>query len=257
MFRDPHYLSFCAASFLVFCGMLTPYILAATYSFTMVDGYERCDLARLVGSSTGTSDSIAVLSNIGNARDTAFYTVAIINTGNLLGRIIPAILSDLGVMPGVMILACTIVLAIFGYAWIAIKERAGYVAFLVLYSFFSGGVASLPGVALPYLCPALDVFATRLGFVYSCAGLGVLIGTPIATAIDARVGADYQYLGSPLWVGATMTVAIFFVAHATWAIERASHAVRTAGVVQSATEKPDEKEVGVSGNGHASEARQN
>ena len=153
----------------------------------MIDGYDRSALVRLAQSAS-SSDQLFL--SIASARDTAFYTVAIINAGNFIGRVIPAALSDVGVEPGFMVLGCTVSLAIVSFAWIAIKERAGYIAFLLIYGFFSGGIASLPGACLPYLCPSLDVFATRLGFIYFCAGLGVLIGTPIATAIDANLPAD-------------------------------------------------------------------
>ncbi|TKX24117.1 MFS transporter-like protein 61 [Elsinoe australis] len=205
--RDPPYISFLIASFLLFCGMMTPYILSATYSFTVVDGYHPADLAR----PTPT---------LASARDRAFYTVALINAGNFFGRIIPAAVSDLGVGPEYMLLACNAALVVLGFAWIAVRDRAGYVVFLLLYGFFSGGIAALPAAALPYICPKLEVFATRLGLVYCAAGLGVLIGTPVATALDGRFGEGEAYKGSQIWVGSTMAVGVGFVVHSGWFIRR-------------------------------------
>ncbi|KAG8627481.1 hypothetical protein KVT40_004964 [Elsinoe batatas] len=213
MFKDPPYLSFLAGSFLLFCGMLIPYVLCATYSVTVVDGYDRSDFARLAAAFAQGSISVADRARFLNVQDTAFYTVAIINAGNFAGRIIPCAISDLGIGPEYMLFACDLALSVLGFVWITIKQRANYNAFLVLYGFFSGGIASLPAAALPYICPRLEVFATRLGLVYFFAGIGVLIGTPISTAIDARTPDQDDYLGSQLWVGITMALGLFCIFH--------------------------------------------
>ncbi|TKX26462.1 MFS transporter-like protein 16 [Elsinoe australis] len=213
MFKDPPYVSFLAGSFFLFCGMLTPYVLCATYSVTVVDGYDRTDFVRLSAASASGSLSPADAARFLKTQDTAFYTVAIINAGNFFGRIIPCAISDLGVGPEYMLFACDLALSILGFVWITVKQRANYNAFLVLYGFFSGGIASLPAAALPYICPSLEVFATRLGLVYFFAGIGVLIGTPIATAIDASTADPDDYLGSQLWVGITMACGLFCVVH--------------------------------------------
>ncbi|KAF2228171.1 major facilitator superfamily domain-containing protein [Elsinoe ampelina] len=212
--RDPPYLTFLAASFLLFCGMMTPYILSATYSFTRISGLTPSSLANQ------TSLPAAAQAHVLHATDTAFSTVPIINAANFLGRVIPAAVSDLGVGPELMLLACSLALSGLGFAWIAVRDRAAYVAFLVLWGFFSGGVAALPAAALPYICPRMEVFATRLGLVYCAAGLGVLVGTPVGTAIDALFEGEggRAFLGSQVWVGATMVVGAGFVAHSAWFI---------------------------------------
>ncbi|KAF4550841.1 Non-canonical non-ribosomal peptide synthetase-like protein 3 [Elsinoe fawcettii] len=213
MFKDPPYVSFLAGSFLLFCGMLIPYVLCATYSVTVVDGYDRADFARLAAASARNALSEADRIRFLNVQDTAFYTVAIINAGNFFGRIIPCGISDLGIGPEYMLFGCDLALSILGFVWITVKQRANYNAFLVLYGFFSGGIASLPAAALPYICPRLEVFATRLGLVYFFAGIGVLIGTPISTAIDARTSDPDDYLGSQLWVGITMALGLVCILH--------------------------------------------
>ncbi|KAF4547076.1 Aspyridones efflux protein-like protein 2 [Elsinoe fawcettii] len=210
--HDVPYLSFIAASFLLFCGMMSPYILSATYSFVQID---RLSPSALV------SPSPAIVATVSESRDTAFYTVAIINAANFLGRALPAAASDYG-LPGEYVLpVCTLALSALGFAWIAVRERASYYVFLVLYGFFSGGVASLPAVVLPYICPAMEVFATRLGLIYCAAGLGVLIGTPVGTAIDGLMeGRGDRFLGSQVWVGATMAVGLVFVVYTCYFVRR-------------------------------------
>ncbi|PNS17208.1 hypothetical protein CAC42_7262 [Sphaceloma murrayae] len=212
-FRDPPYLSFLAGSFFLFCGMLIPYVLCATYSVTVIDGYDRSDFVRLAAATSGGSISPAEIARFQDAENTAFYTVAIINAGNFFGRIIPCAISDFGVGPEYMLFSCDLALTVLGFVWITVKQRVSYNAFLVFWGFFSGGIASLPAAALPYICPSLEVFATRLGLVYFFAGIGVLIGTPIATAIDARTPDADDYLGSAVWVGTTMALGLFCILH--------------------------------------------
>lgn len=212
MAHDPYYLAFCAAAFLIFCGILTPYIVSATYWFERIEGYDRSSLVR---------QSREEATKIREAKEMALNVVPVMNAANVIGRVAFGALCDFDNFPEWVVLGCTIALAVLGYGWAAVHERTGYLAFVVLYGIASAGVAAVAGLAVQRLCPSLDVLATRLGFVYSCAGLGVLIGTPIATAIDGRMSPERSYLDSQMWVGATMTAAVPCAFYAALGIRRA------------------------------------
>ncbi|GAM88728.1 hypothetical protein ANO11243_067620 [Dothideomycetidae sp. 11243] len=172
MFKDFVYVAFVIASFFFFCGMMIPYFDCATFWWARFDH------------------------NI----DSAFHTLLIINAGNFAGRLLFPVSVDLLLGGDILILLCTIALSILGFSWISIQTRAAYYVFLVLWGFFSGGIATLPAVILPLLAPRPEVYATRLGVVYAAAGVGVLIGAPIANATN---NGRRSFLGPQLWIGIT------------------------------------------------------
>ncbi|KAF4546884.1 Aspyridones efflux protein-like protein 4 [Elsinoe fawcettii] len=221
MMKDPPYLTFLAAAFLLFCGMLVPYVFCATYSVTVVDGVPG-DLF-YAGPRADTSDPTRSSSNddLAQVRDRAFYTVVILNAANFFGRVIPAMLSDKDrVKPEIMLGISTVMMGILGFCWIPIKTREPYIAFLVLYGLSSGTLSTLPPIALPHLCPNVDIFATSLGIVYLCAGLGVLVGTPVAALLDNQSPSSYPYLASQIWTGGCMLLGTVFVTHSGYHIYR-------------------------------------
>ncbi|GAM83773.1 hypothetical protein ANO11243_017630 [Dothideomycetidae sp. 11243] len=195
MFKDPHYITFFIAAFLLFCGMMIPYFDCATYWLAIFD------------------------QNI----DSAFYTLLIINGGNFIGRIGITALSDYGVGPEDLMIICTIGLAALGFGWIGTTTRASYHAFLVLWGFFSGGAASLPACVMPYMTPRPEYFATRLGVVYAAAGVGILIGAPIANAFEKRSSG---FLGAQLWTGVTSFVGLVAVVHAAHGARKSRKAIQ-------------------------------
>lgn len=113
-----------------------------------------------------------------------FYLLAILNAASIFGRIIPNIMADkygsLNVLIPFILVAGGLI-----FAWIGIHNLAGVIVFCILFGFFSGSIVSLPPTALVTLSPDLSVIGTRMGMCFSFAGLGLLIGNPIAGAILA------------------------------------------------------------------------
>jgi MFS family permease len=117
-----------------------------------------------------------------------FYFVPILNAASVFGRILPNFLAD-KTGPLNMLIPCSLISAILALCWIAIDDVAGLTVFAVLYGFFSGTFVSLPPSAVASLSPDLKQVGTRMGMSFSFAGLGLLIGNPIAgTIINLETG---------------------------------------------------------------------
>ena len=173
--KELPFLAFMMTAFLTFCAFLVPFFFTPTFAITAL----------------GTSDS------------TAFYLIAVINAAQLFGQVIPAWLSDH--IGGEAMLGAAILLdAVLGFCWISANSMGRFVAFLIFYGFSSGMIVTLPPIVMPYVCPSLAVLGTRLGMVYASAGLGALIGAPVAISAASSTGG---FLGAQLWVGSCAFVA--------------------------------------------------
>ena len=186
-------LAFMVSAFLLFCAFLIPFFLTPTFAETA----------------------------LGTSEDTAFYLLAVINAAQFFGRTIPAAMSDYGAGEA-MLFGAEAIAGILGLAWIAVHNLGGFVVFLIFYGFASGMMATLPAVVLPYICPSLAVIGTRLGMVYACAGVGALIGAPIATAAASASGG---YLGAQLWMGLCCFVAAICYIPVGYAARRQRRAI--------------------------------
>lgn len=140
--------------------------------------------------------------------DMSFYLLAILNAASLFGRIIPGILADkFGSLNTVIVFM--IGSAIFGYAWIAVNTVAGLAVFAIIYGFLSGAVVSLPATVIAGLVPEMRLMGTWMGMSFCFAGLGVLIGSPIAGCIINLV--EGRFYPAFIFSGTfTMTGAMIF-----------------------------------------------
>lgn len=90
-----------------------------------------------------------------------------------------------------MIVPTTFVVGILALCWIAIKDEAGIIVFVILYGASSGLILSLLPSVIPALVLDMKTFGTNLGMVMCMASLGVLVGTPISGAILRHSGHFY------------------------------------------------------------------
>ena len=179
-FRELPFTFFFITAFLVYCAWLVPYFLTPSYALAL-----------------------------GTSPDAATYLIAVLNAAQFFGRIIPAWLSDYYGAEGLMLLA-QIVSGIFGLSWITINTIGGFVEFQIFYGFVSGMMATLPAVVMPYVCPSLAVLGTRMGMIYAAAGVGVLIGNPVALAATNACEGRTGFLGAQLWMGLCSLVGAMF-----------------------------------------------
>lgn len=139
-------------------------------------------------------------------QDLAKYLLSILNASSIPGRIVPSFVAD-----KIGSLKTYIIISSFSGAsilyWISVTNKAGNIAFSVLYGFFSGGVVSLAPVVLTHITPDLNLLGTRLGMVSVLKGIGSLIGPPISGAL---LGSSGDYLGLQLFAGLSLMITAFF-----------------------------------------------
>ncbi|KAF4954323.1 hypothetical protein FGADI_5346 [Fusarium gaditjirri] len=198
--KDKTFIIFTLASFFIWLGFLVPYIL--TPSFGLLGLYHPV------------------------SEDLSYYMLSVLNAAQALGRIIPAAIVDKKILGAESILIFNIVVSgILALCWIAVHNLGGFTVFLILYGFFSGAVTTLPAFIIPYLCPSLAVIGTRMGIVYGAAGLGALIGPPIALAADEAHGGQHNraFLGAQIWNGVTVLFASCLCVYPLWEARKRRH----------------------------------
>ncbi|KAI0096149.1 major facilitator superfamily domain-containing protein [Nemania sp. FL0031] len=180
---DPSFLLFSLALFFAFIGFYVPFFYISDYAQAKTNA----------------------------SAQFAFYLLAIQNAGSAFGRVIPNIMAvRAGALP--VLLGCMFATIVLAYSWPATSTVAGVTVFSVLYGFFSGGLVSLLPSALIALSPDLSVVGSRFGMCFSFAGLGLLIGNPIAGVI---VSKDRGFLGQALFTGSAVFVGLILMSLAT------------------------------------------
>ena len=147
------------------------------------------------------------LASTGTSSSLSSYLLPIINGTSILGRLIANYYAD-KIGPLNVQIPATLAAAILCFCWIRIKNTAGIVVFSAMYGIFVGSLNSLPGIAVVSLSPDLSKVGLQLSVSFVVAGLGVLIGEPIAGAI---LRSDAQWAGLQAWCGALLTLFACFV----------------------------------------------
>lgn len=125
---------------------------------------------------------IVYAQSVGIDRTLSFYFLSVMNGASVFGRIFPGLLADkLG--PLEVLTGCGLIAAIIAYSWMAVDSLGGLVVFCIFYGFFSGAAVSLPPTVIAKLVPEMRLVGTWMGMAFTLAGLGLLIGNPIAGAI--------------------------------------------------------------------------
>ena len=180
-FKEPPFLFFCIGVTIAFAGLYVPFWYMTSY-------------ARGVANTDP---------------DFAFYLLSILNASSIFGRIIPNFFAD-KTGPFNMLVPCSFIAAILAFAWIGIKSTAGLVVFAILYGFFSGTFVSLPPASIVSISPNVSEIGARMGTSFLFAGIGVLVGTPIAGAtIDLEAA---HYLSAQIFCAVLVLAASAFLA---------------------------------------------
>lgn len=157
-FHEASFNTFSLGLFLAFAGLYFPFFYLPTFASV----------------SLGTDEGLS------------FYLLAILNGASVFGRILPGLLADrLGSLN--TIIPCAAACVLLSLSWLAVHSLGGAVAFAVFYGFFSGAIVSLPPTIIAAFTRDASIIGTRLGMCFSFAGLGLLIGNPIAgTLLDLQ-----------------------------------------------------------------------
>jgi fucose permease len=108
---------------------------------------------------------------LGTSEDLAFYMLAILNGGSVLGRTVPYLLGQ-RVKPIYTLLSASVLGAVLLFCWISIKSSvAAYIVFCILWGFVAGVQVTAPTsiIAHPVMSPSMKVIGTRMGMSWvSC-----------------------------------------------------------------------------------------
>lgn len=136
--------------------------------------------------------SAYAMKRTGSSETLAFYLIAIMNGASAVGRILPNFLADkIGPFNTMIPLAaCSAILA---FGWMGIESVPSICVFAVLYGFMTGAYVSLPTACVASITKDLHEVGARVGMCFMFAGIGMLIGNPIAGAlVDLETGTFWK-----------------------------------------------------------------
>ncbi|KIV78901.1 hypothetical protein PV11_06503 [Exophiala sideris] len=136
-----------------------------------------------------------------------FYLLPMLNAASIPGRLFPNFLAD-HIGPLNVMGPCCFMTGTMALIWIGIHNVGGLIAFSCLYGFFSGGLVSIPPVAIVYLTKDMTKIGTRMGQLFFISAFGLLTGTPVTGAI---LGSSYDWLGVQLFSGIAVVLAALLV----------------------------------------------
>ena len=137
--------------------------------------------------------------------DLAFYTLAIVNGASTIGRIAAGFAApSLGLieMTALALGCCGILL----FCWIAVHSTAAIIVWSVLWGLLSSVVVALPNATIPLLSPTMSVVGTRTGMYWAVAGLGLLIGSPVAGKLIVNRSRSTVFWHLQAFAGCSMVV---------------------------------------------------
>lgn len=143
----------------------------------------------------------------------AFYLIAILNVGSLIGRTLPNYLGDKIGFFNIMG-PCTIVVAVLTLLLITVRSYGGIIAIAFLFGIFSGVFFSMPGPIFVRITKDKAKIGTRMGMGFAIIGLGALAGGPggggVLGTISGTAGGSLRW--TSLWIYGGVTAMVSGVA---------------------------------------------
>lgn len=167
---DLHFLIFTLVQFFVFLGYLVPLFYIPTFAQVVFRTDESTSLYILVA-----SQAASFFGRMGATLPVPY-----------IGTMIPWVV-------------CCGISGVLCFAWIATTSLRSFIAFSVLYGFFSGALVALPPGLFPVICPDPQKLGSRMGISWTFSAVSFLIGTPIAGVLVNIEQAEL--LGAQLWSG--------------------------------------------------------
>ncbi|OAL06077.1 MFS general substrate transporter [Phaeosphaeriaceae sp. SRC1lsM3a] len=173
--HDKLFLIFTASTFFTFLGYIVPYFYIPTYA------RERL----------GSSDSLSL------------YMLVFSIAGSFFGRLISGVIAHYVGAITTWIL-CAFSSGILSLSWISIEKESTFIAFSILWGFFSAALVTVPSAAFANITPDLSRLGTRLGMSWSVSSIASLIGAPIAGSLLKRTDGRTNFIGVQVWSGACL-----------------------------------------------------
>ncbi|KAL5601235.1 hypothetical protein BROUX41_006033 [Berkeleyomyces rouxiae] len=115
-------------------------------------------------------------------KDFSPYLITLVSAGSIPGRVIPSYIGDKAGPLNVM-LFMVLMSFVLAFAWMSITSLGGMIVFCIFYGMASGGVVSGTSSVVIAMAPDMGVVGTRIGFLFTFAGLFTLVGPPVAGAL--------------------------------------------------------------------------
>ena len=135
----------------------------------------------------------------------SFYLLPVISAGSIFGRVISGLIAD-KVRPLNVLIPFGTVTAALVFTWLGITDALGLWMFCGFHGFFSGAFTCLPPTIVAILTPDMTRVGTRPGMCFTFAGLGLLIGNPIAGTMFNIPNGEFR--GAQLFSAVTLTVGV-------------------------------------------------
>ncbi|KAF8878805.1 MFS general substrate transporter [Gymnopilus junonius] len=130
----------------------------------------------------------------------AFYSLAILNAGSALGRLLPNFFADkFGTYN--LLLPCLFISSGLAFTMFAISDFPGVIVFGLLFGFWSGSYISLIPSLLAQLCNHAKEQGTRMGIAFSIVGISMLVGTPIEGSLLKSDAGHFAWSRSIIFCG--------------------------------------------------------
>ncbi|KAJ5630641.1 MFS monocarboxylate transporter [Penicillium longicatenatum] len=147
--------------------------------------------------------------------DVQFYSLTVLNSMTLLGRVLPGVAADQVGRFNILLFTSVITLVIMAAVWIPFgsRDEATLYAVVAVFGFGSGGWVSLAPVCAGQLCRTED-YGRFYGTIYCVASFGVLLTVPVggqllqSTTPQALVG----------FYTAVLLIGLVSVAMSRWAL---------------------------------------
>ncbi|KAI4617495.1 uncharacterized protein J4E87_003015 [Alternaria ethzedia] len=175
--HDRLFLVFTACSFSTFLGYIVPYFYIPTYA------RER----------------------LGSSESTALYMLVLAIAGSFFGRLVSGVAAH---WVGAIVTwgLCAFASGLLALVWISIETEKSFIAFSILWGFFSAALVTVPSAAFANITPDLSRLGTRLGMSWSVSSIATLIGAPIAGALLKKTDGRTNFIGVQVWSGACLMV---------------------------------------------------
>ena len=145
----------------------------------------------------------------GLSQDLSFYTICILNSGSLIGRLTTGYAAQSLGRFNILTFSST-VCGLLVLCWIAMDSTASIIVFAVLYGFFSGSIVALLPLTAAATVPHPSFIGTYIGMAFGIYSISGLTGPPIVGALVSRYGSYDQAFG---FSGATLlfgAILVFF-----------------------------------------------
>lgn len=180
--KDPVFATWLLAVFFTFIGLYIPFFYVENYAL-----------------------------NLGISPDLAFYMLIIMNAASIPGRIFPLMIANkignLSIMIPAVFLSGIITLA-----WIKVDTKSSLITISAFLGLTSGSIQAVLPATVAFLLPDLSKLGTNIGMTLFAAGLGLLIGNPVAGAIldSQSQGSSVKFWGALAFAGVTVLGGGFF-----------------------------------------------